>query len=151
LAALMMRHDWGMANACGARALERLGLGDLRSFAVLLCLGISAYITLMGVLSPPRTSLASSTAITPVDLTFPAVSPRSLATRCLRAALLAFALRSRAAGHRASDLIGGALIGLLIVAGWWVTGSLGNDVFDPVPVVSLTCVAPIGDTIQYAM
>lgn len=151
LGGLMFGYGMGMANGCGARALVLLGQGNLRSFVVLLCLGISAYITLTGVLGPLRTSLASSTAITPAALTFPAGWPRALATICGIAALLAFALRSRAAGHRASDLIGGALIGLLIVAGWWVTGSLGNDDFDPVPVVSLTFVAPIGDTIQYAM
>jgi uncharacterized protein len=39
----------------------------------------------------------------------------------------------------------------LIPAGWFATGYLGADDFDPVPVASLTFVAPIGETIQYAM
>ncbi|MGO1254646.1 MAG: YeeE/YedE thiosulfate transporter family protein, partial [Alcaligenes aquatilis] len=43
-----------LANGCGARALVLLGQGNLRSFVVLLCLGITAYITLTGLLAPLR-------------------------------------------------------------------------------------------------
>ena len=45
----------------------------------------------------------------------------------------------------------GFIIGALVPAGWLATGWLGADDFDPVPLVSLTFIAPIGETIQYAM
>jgi hypothetical protein len=39
----------------------------------------------------------------------------------------------------------------LIAAGWFATGFLGADDFNPAPVTSLTFVAPIADTLQYIM
>jgi hypothetical protein len=49
------------------------------------------------------------------------------------------------------DLFAGFVMGLLIVAGWFSTGWLAFDEFEPVNLVSLTFVAPIGESIQYAM
>ena len=37
------------------------------------------------------------------------------------------------------------------MAGWLTTGWLGDDPFEPLPVSSLSFVAPIGESIQYAM
>ena len=51
----------------------------------------------------------------------------------------------------AAFLAGGAAIGLLVAAGWYATGVLGFDDFEPAPLASLTFVAPVGETIQYAM
>ena len=39
----------------------------------------------------------------------------------------------------------------LVAGGWFATGYLGADDFNPAPVTSLTFVAPIADTVQYAM
>ena len=38
-----------------------------------------------------------------------------------------------------------------VPAGWFVTGFIGADPFEPVPVASLTFIAPIADSLQYAM
>jgi uncharacterized membrane protein YedE/YeeE len=40
---------------------------------------------------------------------------------------------------------------VLVAAGWFATGYLGADDFNPAPVTSLTFIAPIADTLQYAM
>jgi uncharacterized membrane protein YedE/YeeE len=48
-----------------------------------------------------------------------------------------------------SQWLVGAAIGALIPAGWWITGVLGADDFDPVRLASLTFVAPVVDTQQY--
>ena len=61
---------------------------------------------------------------------------------------VAFADRPRAACG--GVLAAGAAIGLLVAAGWFVTGYLGDDDFSPAPVASLTFVAPVADTLQYA-
>lgn len=150
---VLFGYGMGLANGCGARALVLLGSGNLRSLVVLLCLGIAAYMTLTGVLGPLRMALATPTTISPEWLTVPAGWPRMALTVAATAALLAYALRKPAAApaQRAADLAGGLVIGLLIVAGWFVTGWLGNDDFEPLPVISLTFVAPVGDVIQYAM
>ena len=41
--------------------------------------------------------------------------------------------------------------GLLVAAGWFATGYLGADDFNPTPVTSLTFIAPIADALQYVM
>lgn len=148
------------ANGCGPRALVLLGQGNLRSFLVLLCLGIAAFAALSGIFAPVRTALTG-----PTTLAFDKVPsiPRYLeaalganAARLVPAALLSAilaALAFRSAAFRASprDIAGGIVVGLLIAAGWFATGYLGQDEFEPAPVASLTFIAPVGETIQYAM
>lgn len=151
LGGLMFGYGMGLANGCGARALVLLGQGNLRSFVVLLCLGITAYATMSGLIAPLRISAAGLTGFAPIAVTVPEGVIRTLTIWLAVAGLTLFALRRRTSGDRARDLAGGAVVGLLIVAGWLSTGWLGNDDFDPMPVISLTFIAPIGDTIQYAM
>lgn len=148
---LMFGYGMALANGCGARALVLLGQGNLRSLVVLLCLGIAAYMTLTGLVAPLRLWLAGHTTITPGAVAVPPGLTRSIVVVVAVAALLWFASHRRESGNRRADLVGGVIIGLLIVAGWVATGWLGADDFDPVPVTSLTFIAPIGDTIQYAM
>jgi hypothetical protein len=78
------------------------------------------------------------------------------AARALPALLLAALLSAIAFGNAAfrnspRDIVGGAVIGMLISAGWLATGYLGADDFEPAPIASLTFIAPVGETIQYAM
>lgn len=154
---LLFGYGMGLANGCGARALVLLGTGNLRSLVVLICLGIAAYMTLTGVLGPLRIALADLTTVSPSMLSVPGGLATAATTLVLTAALLLYALRRTASLRglspktRRSDLAGGFVVGLLVVGGWFATGTLGQDDFDPLPVVSLTFVAPIGDTIQYAM
>lgn len=148
------------SNGCGARSLVLMGQGNLRSFVVLVCLGIAAYATLSGVIAPARMALAGATTVT---FDRPPSIPRHLeawlgagAARLLPAILVAAALallafRSAAFRNSPRDMIGGAVVGLLIAAGWLATGRLGADDFEPVPVASLTFIQPVGETIQYAM
>lgn len=151
LGGIMFGYGMGLTNGCGARALVLLAQGNLRSFVVLLCLGIAAYMTISGVIGPLRIKAFGLTTFNPSSVTLPVGLIRTLAVWVSVAALTAFALRPRASGDRVRDLMGGAVVGLLIVAGWLATGWLGNDDFEPMPVTSLTFIAPIGDTIQYAM
>jgi uncharacterized protein len=46
-------------------------------------------------------------------------------------------------------LASGLVVGRAIEFGWFATGSLADDEFDPVRVSSLTFVAPLGGTILY--
>ena len=161
LGGLLFGYGMVAANGCGGRALVLMGQGNLRSFVVLVCLGIAAYMTLTGLLAPARTVLAGVTgaALASGPQSVPHVimaSAGSAAARFVPAILLAGALLWFAFGNAAfrasaKDIAGGLIIGALIPAGWLATGWLGADDFDPVPLVSLTFVAPIGDTIQYAM
>jgi uncharacterized membrane protein YedE/YeeE len=148
------------ANACGARALVLLGQGNLRSFVVLLCLGIAAYATFSGLLAPLRAAITGSTTMvferTPsipnhLEPLLGAQSAHLLPAILLAAVLASLAFRSQAFRRSPRDIIGGAVVGLLIAAGWLATGYFGADEFEPAPIASLTFIAPIGETIQYAM
>lgn len=153
-----------LANGCGARSLVLLAGGNLRSLVVLLALGIGAYMVLSGVLVPLRTGLVSllgggdsGRAVTLFDWAAARLTGEWLSgnrarwtiTGVLAAVLLVFALP----GLRRAPftLLAGAAIGALVAGGWYLTGHLGADDFEPVPVESLTFVAPIGESLLYLM
>lgn len=160
LGGALFGYGMALANGCGARSLVLLGSGNLRSFVVLVCLGMAAYMTMSGVLAPLRLWLEGFT-----SLTLPARDLPSLLggfglaptlARWLPALLLGGALLTYALSHaplRASprEWLGGLIIGALVPAGWYATGVLGQDDFEPVRLASLTFIAPIGDALQYLM
>lgn len=148
---VMFGYGMSLSNGCGARALVLFGQGNLRSFVVLLCLGISAYVTISGLIAPLRLRALALTTISPEAVTLAPGIVRSAVIWSLVTVLTLFALRQRESGDRVRSLAGGAIVGVLIVAGWLASGWLGADDFDPMPVTSLTFVAPVGDTIQYVM
>jgi len=69
----------------------------------------------------------------------------------LSVGLLSFVFWRGSIFNNKRDLVSGLVVGALITAGWWVTGWLAVDEFEPAPSVSLTFIAPIGETIQYTM
>jgi uncharacterized membrane protein YedE/YeeE len=148
------------SNGCGSRALVLLGQGNLRSFVVLLCLGIAAFIALSGLLAPLRMALAGATtvafdklpSIPPyLEAALGATGARLIPALVIAATLAVFSFGNAAFRASPRDVIGGIIVGALIVAGWLATGYLGKDDFEPAPIASLTFVSPIGETIQYAM
>ena len=140
-----------LANGCGARAVVLLGQGNLRSFVVLVCLGISGYMTLTGLLAPGRLLIAQATSLPAHGWYEWAPGIRFAAIGALSVLLLGFVCWRGTIFKHKKDLVSGVIVGLLITAGWWVTGWLGADDFDPMPTASLTFIAPIGETIQYTM
>lgn len=155
---LLFGYGMVLANGCGARALVLLPGGNLRSFVVLACLGIAAYATLSGLLAPLRVAAASWGTVSAAPDLAALLSSWGLAEGAARLALALvlagglglLVLRGTGRGDVAF-LAGGAAIGLLVAAGWYATGILGFDDFEPAPLASLTFVAPVGETIQYAM
>lgn len=149
-----------LANACGARSLVLAGSGNLRSLLVLLVLGISAYMTLSGVLALTRVDVETLTAVSLQATSVPQLleqlqlSPvlaQWLPTLLISSVLLGWALMHAPLRQSPRDWLGGLVIGLLVSAGWWITGVAGADDFDPVRLASLTFVAPIGESLQYLM
>jgi len=76
---------------------------------------------------------------------------RMLAASVLSAALIIFALSHARFRRSWGQIAAGLIVGLLIAAGWYATGYLGADDFNPTPVTSLTFIAPIADGLQYVM
>jgi hypothetical protein len=158
---LLFGYGMVLSNGCGSRALVLLGRGNLRSLVVVIVLGLVAQMTLKGLIAPGRIAVlqwsqttASVTSLPALLARFGGVSEafaRSLAAPIVSAGLIIFAFAHAPFQRARGQIAAGLIIGLLVGAGWLVTGYLGADDFNPIPVTSLTFVAPIADTIQYMM
>ena len=124
-----------MASGCTSKTLIRIGGGNLKSIVVFVVLGISAYVTLRGVFGVWRVRTLDTVSVklsTTQDLPTVVANALGLAPASVEAwlplliaaALLVFVFRSP---HiRNSDgLLGGILVGLTVVGGWYVTGHVG--------------------------
>jgi uncharacterized membrane protein YedE/YeeE len=157
---LLFGYGMVLSNGCGSRALVLLGRGNLRSFVVVIVLGISAQMTLKGLIAPARIEALQwsqlTTTVTSVPLLLSkfglnAVTARMLAASAISGALIIFAFAHAPFQRAWGQIAAGLIVGLLVAAGWYATGYLGADDFNPVPVTSLTFVAPIADSLQYVM
>jgi uncharacterized protein len=157
-----MLFGYGMvlANGCGSRALVLLGRGNLRSFVVVIVLGITAQMTLKGLVAPARIALLQTSQSAPQVISLPALISslgigetfaRTLAVFVVAGALIIFALAHAQFQRSLGQIAAGIAVGLLVTAGWFATGYLGADDFNPTAVTSLTFIAPIADGVQYAM
>ena len=159
LGGLLFGLGMALANACGTRSLVLLGEGNLRSLVVLLALGVGAGMALSGVVAPLRIWLEDATRMPlpgttlPEGLTLAGLPPTAatLTASGLLLVILALRLAPRMRDMSLRDWIGGLIIGALVPAGWWITGVLGYDDFDPQRLASLTFVAPISDSLEYLM
>src|SRR6201987_1448721 len=70
-----MLFGYGMvlSNGCGSRALILLGKGNLRSFVVVIVLGIFAEITLKGLIAPARIAMVELSQFAPKIISPPAL------------------------------------------------------------------------------
>jgi uncharacterized membrane protein YedE/YeeE len=133
-----------LSSGCGSKTLIRAGAGNLKSWIVLVVLGIAAYMTLRGLFAVWRT-----TALDPWRIDFgglgvatsdlPAIvgalglgaAAKLWVPVVVVAALLAYVFKDR--DFRASPelIVGGLIVGLVIVGGWYVSGHLGYVAEDP--------------------
>jgi len=154
---LMFGVGMALVGTCGFGTLVRVGGGDLRAIVVFLVLGLSALATMRGI-----TGMLRLTLIEPLSLRLPEGSTQTLtsllgAGGAMRAVLVvtisaALAFWALADGRLIRSprlLASGLAVGAAIAFGWFATGWLTDDEFDPVRVSSLSFVAPLGDAILY--
>lgn len=157
---LLFGYGMVLSNGCGSRALVLLGRGNLRSFVVVVVLAIFAEMTLRGLIAPARIAMVGASQTTAKANSVPALlavaglsetTARMLAASVISAALIIFAFAYPAFRRSPGQIAAGLVVGLLVAAGWFATGYLGADDFNPTPVTSLTFIAPIADALQYVM
>ena len=157
---LLFGYGMVLSNGCGSRALVLLGRGNLRSFVVVVVLAIFAQMTLKGLIAPARIAMVGVSQTTATANSVPALlaaaglsatAARMLAASIISAALIIFALAHPAFRRSPGQVAAGLVIGLLVAGGWFSSGYLGADDFNPAPVTSLTFIAPIADALQYVM
>jgi uncharacterized membrane protein YedE/YeeE len=153
-----------LASGCGQRTLVRVGGGNLKSLVVMLFLGLTAYMTVRGLLALVRVNAIEvtniklgtedqgiGTLVASAAGLENTVAVSWIVAAVLGGGLIAYALSSAAFRHSFNDMLAGIVIGLIIPAGWYVTGVIGFDDFEPVRFESYTFVAPTGESLQYLM
>ena len=166
LGGLMFGYGMTRGGGCGNKTLVRIGGGNLKSLVVALVMGITAYMTLRGLIALGRVELEGATNLNLADsgLTSSGMDyllahftgldmsiARWIVAAILAGGFLVYCFKSRDFLSSPRDLAAGLIIGLLIPAGWYITGVMVRDEFDPLPLVSFTFVAPTAETIQYLM
>ncbi len=146
---LMFGAGMVLTRGCASRLTVLLGTGNLRALSVLIVFAIAAHATLKGILAPFRTLLGEFTLPMGDTASLAALPGGSLVwTALLGLGALAVALRSRASW---GGLAAGMAIGLLVPAGWFGTGFVLYDDFDPVTLQSLSFTAPHADTLFWGI
>lgn len=155
-----------LASGCPARNLARVGGGDLKALVVLIFVGVFGYMTMRGLIAPGRVLIEDTTNFDLGQLGIAdqhvgsfiahffsvAGTQVQVALAVIVSALLAIFCFANAEFRQSAGLVAVGLgAGALVTAGWWVTGVLGADDFDPAALTSLTFIAPTGDGLQYLM
>jgi uncharacterized protein len=116
--------------------------------------------TLKGLIAPARIAMVQASQATAKLTSVPAllsaaglgeIPSRMIAASVLSAALIIFAFAHEPFRKSWGQIAAGLIVGVLVAAGWYATGFLGADDFNPTPVTSLTFIAPIADALQYVM
>jgi uncharacterized membrane protein YedE/YeeE len=156
-----------LASGCGQRTLVRLGGGNLKSLLVAILLGLTAYMTMRGLLALLRVNVVEEANI---SLSGAGVADQGIdtlvasllgidnaatvtyaLTALLGGGLIVYAFAAKSFRNSFDNILAGISIGLIIPAAWYVTGVVGFDDFDPVRLESYTFIAPIGESIMYLM
>ena len=166
-----------LGSGCGSKTLVRLGAGSLKSLVVFIFLGIAAYMTLKGLFAIWRTNWIDPVA---TDLTRSNIPRQDLPTLisswtggniatvellvalAVAGALLAFVFKDREFRSSFDHILGGTVVGLVVVGGWFVTGHLGyaenpqtlEDTFfgtNSRTIESLSFTAPVGYVLELLM
>jgi len=129
-----------LAGGCANKNLVRAGAGSVRSLVVLTFVAISAYMTLKGLFGQWRASWLDPVAI---DLAALGLKDQSLASLLARLTgvsaktalmvtawvvglgLLAFVFKDSRFRANAAQWLGGAVIGAIVIAAWYLTGHVG--------------------------
>jgi hypothetical protein len=163
-----------LGSGCGSKTLIRVGAGSLKSLVVYVFLGIAAYMTLRGVLGAFRVGVLERASLTlPAGQDLPALlSPllglaeaplTAILAGAIGAGIVAFVYSSRAFRSSFDYTLGGAVTGLVVTGGWYVSGVVGYVAEDPQSLQeafvatntgrmeSFSFVAPLAFTLEYLM
>lgn len=125
-----------LTRGCASRLSVLAGSGNLRALLVLLIFSITAHATLKGFLAPLRTALAGYTLDTTALISM--TQFELLVFTAIAIAVTAIVTVWVRPGANRSQLVGGAVIGLLVPIAWVGTGLVLQDDFDPIAFQSLS-------------
>ena len=168
-----------LASGCGNKTLVRVGAGNLKSLVVLL-IGMAASYAMLWTplfekaflpwLQPATINLAQhgvpSQHVGDIIAALGGMKSTKLfntiAALAVATGMLAFVFKSKDFRGSADNILGGAVVGLAVVAGWYLTGGplgqawkeyaeMATDIPSRVQVQSYTFVSPMGDSVRYLL
>lgn len=156
-----------LASGCVNRTLVRVGSGNLKSLVVLIIIGLTAYMTMRGLLALVRINVFE---VSNINLAEHEISNQGIGTLVSSAlgfantalihnivtvlvvvGLIVYALKGRELRRSFDNILAGVAIGLIIPAGWYITGVVGFDDFEPLRLESYTFTGPIAEGLMYLM
>ena len=165
-----------LGSGCGSKTLVRVGGGSLKALITFVFLGIAAYMTLKGLFAMARIGWIDPVATNLANHQIPrqdvptlvaSLTGANLATvevvvaGLVAAALLAFVFKDREFRSSFDHLLGGTVVGLVVVGGWYVTGHLGLGESETLEqtyfgtnsrtIESLSFTAPVGYALELLM
>ena len=133
-----------LSSGCGSKTLIRAGAGNLKSLVVLVVLGIAAYMTLKGLFAVWRTAgldpwridvgaMGAATSDLPalVGAAGLGAAAKLWVPFVVAGALAAYVFKDRDFRSTPELIVGGLVVGLVIVGGWYISGHLGYLAEDP--------------------
>ena len=134
-----------LARGCVSRLLVLTGRGNSRALITVVFLALIAWSSISGILSSPRLALAGLGRVE-----FSGNHGHGIAI-ILGFILISgiFYLWPHRGAFKLSDVATSFGIGLLVLAGFLVTGVIGADDFDPVPVEGLRFLQPVAETLSW--
>jgi uncharacterized membrane protein YedE/YeeE len=157
-----------LSGGCGQRTLVRLGGGNLKSIVVFIFMGYAALVTLSGIFGALRVNYLQAEPVTvyldgmqtlPALLGFATPTGTLMVGLAIGVAMLLFVFLNKEFRGNTDSILAGTVIGLIVVAGWYVTGRFGfGEDPDTLEMVylgtnshlaeSMTFVAPLGYTMN---
>ena len=158
LGGLMFGYGMALAGNCGFGSIARLGGGDFRAFVIVVIMGVSAYAVLSGPLAFLRVQAFPQAEVintTPPGFAHLLHSWTGLPVAGLGigiGALVALgALASRAMLSARKEIFWSVVVGVAITSGWAGSYWVASQSFTPMPMVSHSFSAPVGEALLYAM
>ncbi|MFV1600378.1 MULTISPECIES: YeeE/YedE family protein [unclassified Phaeobacter] len=155
---LLFGYGMALSGMCGYGAIARLGGGDLRSFVIVLVMGVSTFVVLTGPLAPLRNLFFRQQSITDdlpagiahhlADHLGASVSAIGLA---VGGAILLISILGREVRESPAAIGWAALVAFAIISGWAGSSHIARTGFDAIPLVSHSFSAPLGETIMWTM
>ena len=158
LGGLVFGYGMALSGMCGYGAIARLGGGDLRSFVIVLVMGVATFVVLSGPLAPLRALIFPQDPVT--TEVPPGIAHQLSALSGVSANLIGMGIgaliligsgASRAVWEKPSKVAWAAAVGLAVVGAWAGTSWVARTGFEALPVVSHSFAAPLGDTILWWM
>ncbi|SCA57015.1 conserved membrane hypothetical protein [Candidatus Terasakiella magnetica] len=150
-----------LARGCAGRQVVLAATGNLRSLIVIMTIALTGYMTMRGLFAPVRQQIEGLWQM-PLEnpdviqslaamISFDADVVRIWAVVVAALLALVLVLRSVILRENLYLTLASVIIGSIVAGGWYVTGVIGYDDFEPQRLESLTFVAPGGNAMQFLM